>query len=733
MQKTELLQQIISDICHRRLGTSIDALENLLLSNPNQSDMEKLVGIKNDYQLMADYWQRGYDDPQRLEVYDQLLHRLYVLTTNIAIHEQLRSSAYMMGVYQRPRQIRRDWSLVSVKNQLEAYVADTAMMSLEPEQTQKNQLLSLNQQHQQLLNDLFDYILTSRLWSESLSDAFNDILLSPTIDINDQLLIVSAITLSAMNAFGINKFKVLTDVYRQATDICLRQRALVGWVLVLDEQKSALYPEMVETVRQICQDKQCCSELTELQMQLYYCMDTENDRRTIDEEIMPNLINGSRIQVTQHGLVEMDEDTLEDILHPEEAERAMDKMEESMNRMFDMQKNGSDIYFGGFSQMKRFPFFNDISNWFMPFTPSHPLISPIWNPSKGRTFLHGIAKMKNLCDGDKYSFVLAFEKVRSGLPESVIKMMDEGEASFMLLAGEAYNKPQHQTPALVRRSYLQSMYRFYRLFSQRGAFPCPFDSSERYLFFANSLFVDTPLEDRMMEVASFLMKRRRYEDVEKVIVHVPERCRDYQYYMVAGSMLQHLPFSALSTSTEMYRKAMELKPGDQKAMAAFARVSFGAGRYQTAVEIYGELLEQQPDSRNYMLNVAICLSNLERYEEAEKYLFKLNYLYPEDEQVSRALAWVLTLQNKLEQAQKLYAQLLAVDHPVPVDLLDYGYCLWFAGDIANAIIAFQQFLMAQDDEHFSMETEFTETEYALLQQHHIHDVEIQLMLNAIAH
>ena len=83
MQRTSQLNQIITDICQHRLGSSIDALENLLLSNPNQSDLEKLVAIKNDYQLMADYWQRGFDDPQRLQVYNQLLHRLYVLTTNI--------------------------------------------------------------------------------------------------------------------------------------------------------------------------------------------------------------------------------------------------------------------------------------------------------------------------------------------------------------------------------------------------------------------------------------------------------------------------------------------------------------------------------------------------------------------------------------------------------------------------------------------------------------------------
>jgi tetratricopeptide (TPR) repeat protein len=343
-----------------------------------------------------------------------------------------------------------------------------------------------------------------------------------------------------------------------------------------------------------------------------------------------------------------------------------------------------------------------------------------------------IIQMENLCDSDKYSFTLTFEKVQSHLPENILKMIEDGEASFMFLS-ESENAEDRHSPALARRLYLQDMYRFYRLFSMRREFLVPFDKRERYLFLASNLFDGTPMEDRLMQIASFLMKRHHYEDVEKVIAHVPERCRDYQYYMVTGSMLQHLPYSPIATCMEMYRKAMDMKPDDHKAMAAFARVSFGAGRYQTAADVYQQLLEMQPDSRNYTLNLAICLSNLNRYEEAEKYLYKLNYLYADDTQVNRALAWVLTLQNKLEQAQKLYTQLLAVEHPVPVDLLDYGYCLWFSGDIANAVIAFQQFMMAKDDEHFNMETEFMVTEHDLLLQHQINDVEIQLMLNAIAH
>lgn len=50
----------------------------------------------------------------------------------------------------------------------------------------------------------------------------------------------------------------------------------------------------------------------------------------------------------------------------------MERAEESMQRMMEMQKQGADIYFGGFSQMKRFPFFSSVSNWFVPFSKQNP-------------------------------------------------------------------------------------------------------------------------------------------------------------------------------------------------------------------------------------------------------------------------------------------------------------------------------------------------------------------------
>ena len=219
------LGSIVQSICTGFIGQSLDELENYLLSHPSRVGMDKFVEIKNDYQLMSDYWRRGFADPQRSHLYRQLLHRLYELTVNIMLHEWL-SSGNMQSLYKRPRILRTEWSVASIKKDLESYVADSVMLELEPQHIQQTKRDELNFRHQELMRNIFDYIVTSHIWKDSLCEAFVDLLLSTTVDVNDQLLIVSAISLSQMNAFDINKFKVLTTLYVQSTD----QVSIQRWV-----------------------------------------------------------------------------------------------------------------------------------------------------------------------------------------------------------------------------------------------------------------------------------------------------------------------------------------------------------------------------------------------------------------------------------------------------------------------------------------------------------------------
>jgi tetratricopeptide (TPR) repeat protein len=750
MWTNDRLHDIETQVLQQHLGSAILMMENYLLSQTSSGHTDELTAIREDYQLLADYWYKGFADSRRQDVYEQLLRRLYVLNTNIAIRERIQNTAFMSAVYTRLRKGRRDWSVPVIRRMLEDFVTNVALLEFEPEHVRRQREEELYQEHSQFMNDLFDYIWTSSLWNESLAHSMEDLLLAPTIDSVDQQFIVSAVTLSGMNHFDFCKFRILCNVYEKSSDEQLRQRALVGWVLCADETKQSLYPEMHAMIVRMCKNRQCRQELTELQFQMVYCMLADNDSQKIKNEIMPELMKGNNLKMTRQGLVELEEDKLEDILHPDAAEKNMERMEDSMRQMADMQKRGSDIYFAGFSQMKRFPFFNSLPNWFVPFYHQHPAVNKIWNNTKGHKFLQVITRLGAFCDSDKYSFVLAFDQMLSHLPAQMLTMIENGEASPMAVGGEVSIEEQRQ-PAFMRRVYLQNLYRFFRLYPTRSEFRNPFEQTDALhdgnrlsaaFFSAGTLFHGTEFENNMVEISSFLTKKKMYGAAFRVLGNKGDGQRDSQYYLLLGHLLSKLSaeqtVSGMPSVSECYRKALQCieeeqadgsSSGKERALMGYARALFAEQDFRQALEVFEQLLALEPTNRNALLNASVCMVNLGDCEEATKLLYRLNYQNADDVQVNRVLAWSLTLSGRYEQAMKIYESLLSSAARQPSDYLYYGYCLWFQKAMADAVKHFRLFLAEQTEDGFSIADEFWHSEYQLLRSHGIDDIDIRIMLD----
>lgn len=706
------LERTFKQLIRGNVGMAIAEAETYLAAWPNPQTTEKLRAVKAEYELMADYWQRGARDPQRDEQYQRLLQRVYVICANISIHRHVKSSSYLAALSAGARQPGHSWSLEKIRHEMEGFVSDVAMLELEPEDQRRAKSTQLYKDHQQQMNLLFNYIVTSHIWTDGVGEEFKSLLLSPTVDSNDQQLVVSAVMLSLMNRFDMVKFRVLVEVCRQSPDEQVRQRALVGWVMSIDDDFCQVWPEQQALVAELLQSKRVCRELTELQMQLVYTLDAEKDTTTIRDEIMPDLMKNNNFRITQDGIEEVEDDPMEDILHPDAAEQRMERLEASFQRMMDMQKQGADIYFGGFSQMKRFPFFYDMSNWLVPFFMQHPDIQQFVERMGDNAFIENLMQRGSFCNSDKYSLVIAFQQVMGRLPENLRQMMKRGEAP---VEGEMETEEQ-QSPAYIRRSYLMDLYRFFRLFPNRSALCNPFDTTKSELgmclFFGSALFRGTPLERNKREVVAMLRKHRLLKSAETILMTFPESMHDVQYHLWR----------------EEYAAALHLEPDNERALSGQARVLFNAGLYEEALEYYDRLQLLHPDKTGYVLNKAVCLLHLEEYDDALKLLYQLNYEHEDDENVWRVLAWTLMCCGKLEQAAKYYFLLMGCEPPQNEDYQNHGYCLWLMGRIADAADMFRiysaQSKIAADDWLFFDEQ--------WLKARGISDIDIRMMVAAVA-
>ena len=695
MVHNEALNLILTSLLRRDLGEAITATDNFLAIHPHQVNIDRLFAIRTDYQLMADYWRRGFKDPQLPSLYDTLLKRMYVLYANIANAYNIRHTPLLSSLYYRSHTAARDWAPQNIREDLEAFVSEVAMLEFRS------------------MVELFDYILTSGMWTDGFSSAMEEMLLSPTIDSSDQQLMVTGVMLATVNCFDITKFRLLIHLYEKSTDEEVRQRALIGWAFAIDtEIAQSIYAEENTLVEKLLENEACCQELVELQKQLIYCIDAERDRATIQNEIMPDLMKQQGFRITRNGIEENDESDLNEILHPDETEANLERVEASFHKMLDMQKQGSDIYFGGFSQMKRFPFFNELANWFIPFDFNHPDLAVVSEKFRNSKFLHSVVRSAPFCNSDQYSFALAFEQVVSKIPANYLEFMENSEASFYEFAAE-----EKSTPTFIRRMCLQDLYRFFRLFKDRDAFRNIFDPEARdYLILSKPMFSRTHVETSFNDVTAFLLKKNRRSEAEAMLDNYGEHRRDYQYYMMSAWLGREPKAN--------YAQALALQPDSERALAGYARALFNEGAYQEALDAYDKLLIQQPDKKSYLLNKAVCLTNLKRYDEAERVLFRLNYEAEDDANVNRVLAWALTCDGKYEQAEKFYNQLLSEEEPAEDDLLNYGFCLWFSGHIDEAADCFHRYLMVSGEPKESI----VENELELIRAKGITEPEIQMML-----
>ena len=710
MTGTQLqLQRVATELCAGNAGLAIAEMETYLAAYPQQQTTERLNGIKAEYGLMEDYWRKGIADPQLDQLYQHLLQRIYVLYANIASYYRMHTYPTLAGIYNRTHAEQKDWSLSHIRKEMEGFVSDVALLELEPEHKRQEKSEQLYRDHQAQMNHLFSYILTSRIWSDGVGHDFEEILISPTVDSNDQQLLISAVTLSLLNQYDMAKFRLLVNVYRRSQEVAVRQRALVGWVLSLNENLRQVYPEQEELVHGLLSSKAVCEELTELQIQLIYCLNAEKDTNTIQREIMPDLLKNNHLQINHFSIEEKEEDPLEDILHPEASEQRMEKLESTFGRMMDMQKQGSDIYFGGFSQMKRFPFFYDVSNWLVPFYLQHPDIIHFVRRITGNKFVEKMMQKGPFCNSDKYSFIIAFQQVYERIPENMREMLERGEATMGEIAEEELS-----TPAFIRRAYLMDLYRFYRLYPSRNEFCNPFDTTHNELgtceFFSLWLFKGSPLEPYKDQIVRLLKRQKLEQNAMQLLETYSDDHQTLQYYLWSG----------------MYAKALELDPGNERALQGYARELFNNGQYEDAVEAYDELLMLHPDKTGYLLNKSVCLIHMKDYEEALKLLYRLNYDHPEDGHVNRVLAWAHLCAHQTEQADKVYRQLTAQERVDPEDWLNYGYCCWFTGKVDTAVNCFKKYVSSSkiDKSLFDFDKDF-------LREYGIGETQVRLMYAAV--
>ena len=704
--------------------------------------------VKNDYRLMQDAMMRGLRDDKIDEVYADIMRKVYGAGLDVLIEEKVKR--YSSFAYARVSAQQTEAHPDAVRTVLEAYVQDMAMMAFEPENTRKAKMEKLTADHHAYMKQLFNALLVAPMWNDRRAADFADLLLSPTIDRDDALLLVSAVMLATMNVNDPYKWDMLAEVYVRATDKVLKMRALVGWVLSLpyDPRGPRIFPFVQERIKAMLADKTTLKQMLDMQMQMLFCCNADADNEEIQRNIMPTLIKNTNLQMTRLGIVEKEDDPMKDIMDPNAAERDMEEMERKYRKMMDMQKQGSDIYFGGFSKMKTFPFFNDLCNWFAPFNAAHPALGAARERLAGSTFLNNLMENGPFCDSDKYSFALAIAQIMDRMPDNVKEMLNS-DATF----GPTVSKDEQEDPAYICRSYLQSLYRFFRLYRSKRDFLNPFildeleDNDGNALFLSYKLLACPEMEENAVALCGFLLKRKMMRELMSMAIcykssQNPRLVRFLALVPMTDGKWQEAYDLFASVSEDQHT---------EESLRGMAHCCMSLKRFGEAVAIYRRLLAMHPDSFSYQLNLAVCLMSSDAFsscgdassscgdassscgdvasscgdassscgdasscgasscgaasslggkvearpnkvvEEGTKLLYKLDYEHPDNANVRRVLAWCMMLQGNFDKAIDIYMRLLSQPDAVSADRLNAAYAHWLSRDVARAVALLREY------------------------------------------
>ena len=697
--------EICQNLAERKLKPAFNNLEEYISANGLVLFLEEWRTLEQTYQYMLKYTVEGIQDPERQKIYRKLIVSVYELADKVFEAVRMKKSSTVEYGTKRTFQVFLNIDFETAENELEDYYLQEELISLvnESDITSSSKKIDAKS-HQQKIVKLFNHIWFQDNLETREINFLHRFFTNDLIEISYQSFLVSSLTLSLLRHFDEEKFSLLFDVYDLENEE-LKQRALVGLLINFYKYdlRMPLYPAISGRLKIVNEDPNFKQNLERVIVQFIRSKETEKIQKKIKDEIIPEMIKISPNLKDKMNLDSLMQEGLSDDKNPEweeifkDSPGLMNKMEE----FSELQMEGADVFMGSFSMLKMFPFFNEFSNWFMPFFAENPDISQLVDvvDETNTQFIEAIKSAPILCNSDKYSFCFSIQN----LPKENREFMAEGMKAEMSQFNELQEDEELTEPGkksgFVSNQIIQDLYRFYKLHPRKNDFE---DIFNWRFDFHNKIVLGKILkeDDKILRnIAEYYFLKNHFEEAVEIFKHLLHSDKNGELYQKLGFCYQKL--GDFETALAAYKKA-ELyglnKLWNFKKIALCYR---NLRQPKKALEYYLEAEKLDEEDLNIQLNIGHCYLELEQFEDALKSYFKVEYLASGNEKVWRPLGWCSFVTGKKEQAEK-YFQKLIDDEPNKHDLMNMGHVQWSLGKRKLALEFYKKSIA---------QTDFTQTEF----------------------
>lgn len=695
---SKLRNKIFEHLDNRQLALALKHLRTMVDSTTQWDMKEAFNRLDTSYGYLLQYLSQGVSDPQRDTILSQIFAEAYELTDKTVIALAAEQSTHLF--YLR----HQEYSGRSLEAMLTEYKAEHSKSALiNPDDINTTVSINILKRCEAIESDIFN-----KVWSSfPIENADIGVLASALRD-NElpshlKSLILSALMLGLTKFFDAPKLKLLIDSYTFIDDDEPKLRALINAVIILYLYRNRInyYSDLLSSLDEIQKLPSFTSDMQLIFTRLIHSRNTDNISRKMQEGIMPELQKMSpdlfnKIKGKSPGTINIDE-----IEENPQWQEWLDKsgITKKLEEFNEIQLEGGDVFISTFSKLKSYPFFNTLSNWFLPYHDNCSAVTTAFGGKKHPlTALFKV--MPILCDSDKYSMLLSIASAPESQRNMMFSQFEAQREQFQDLQSEEAQSVIKMRDIIVNR-YIQDLYRFFKLYSRRREFKSIFDTSINLteVDCLKEYLSDTPT---LSVIAEFYFKNGFYNDAitfyRRMVANHDANPHVYQKIAYAYQSL-----GKYREALKNYSRYELVDSSDAWNTRQMAQCYRSLREIDKAIECYNRALEMSPQSVNLCLNLGHCYLDKGDYDNALHQYYKADFMPKAKHRAWRPIAWCSFLTGKHEQAVNYYEKIINDDTPTSQDYLNYGHLLQSMGRIAEAIEKYRKSLAMEnnDEEAFA--------------------------------
>lgn len=691
----EQYRNIVRLIHQQRLKEALTALEGFLSGGADWTLYSELERIHTSYQYMLQYMRQNVADPERHKLHTKLLADTLSVADQARIAKAAPVSTRYFYAMRSYLLTLPSYSIRSLLLEMENYTEEIAVAGLLQGDEAENKADTIRERHENAQHILFYLLWTNSEWKTEDEAEAREALKSVLISEDDLSLFVSGVTLSLMECFDTKKLMWLFDACGHSSTM-VNQRALIGLAIAFQiyHQRMPMYPEIIGRLLVMNEDPRFGQALNRIQIQMTRSQETAKIDRKMREEIIPEMIKSVNISRMKFDFDENDEEGNDH--NPDWASNMENSpLGDKLREMSELQMEGADVYMSTFSQLKNYPFFKTISNWFYPFDKHHSSVVKELGGTDGNNILNLILGSGFFCNSDKYSMCFTIMHIPKMQRDSMVAQMSEQQMNALMDENKsAEMKRLNESAEIISNQYIHDLYRFFKLYPRRHEFRDIFNEPLRLQTYD---FLKPVLEkpEYLRNLADYYFRKEYMSEAASIYTQLLSMTgEDAEIYQKIGYCKQKE--KKYEEAIEAYLRADMIKPDNlwtNRHLAICYRLS---RQFDKALEYYRKIEEIEPENRTILFNIGNCLAELGRDEEALKYFFKLDFIDPTSIKTWRAIAWCSFLSGKNEQAARYYDKIVE-KKPQASDYLNAGHVAWISGNIEKTIDMYTKSIEASAD------------------------------------